>query len=130
ALGKTAAGWADQFTATRIGVTGNAGKTTVKEMIRSMLGAEALATQGNLNNDIGVPLTLLSLRAEHRYAVVELGASAPGEIAWTSGLLKPEIALITNVTGAHLEGFGTLGGIAAAKAEIFSGMATGSIAII
>ncbi|MCK0537948.1 UDP-N-acetylmuramoyl-tripeptide--D-alanyl-D-alanine ligase [Alcanivorax quisquiliarum] len=130
ALGKTAAGWADQFTATRIGVTGNAGKTTVKEMIRSMLGAEALATQGNLNNDIGVPLTLLSLRAEHRYAVVELGASAPGEIAWTSGLLKPEIALITNVTGAHLEGFGTLGGIAAAKAEIFSGMAAGSIAII
>ncbi|KAF0808960.1 UDP-N-acetylmuramoyl-tripeptide--D-alanyl-D-alan ine ligase [Alcanivorax sp. S71-1-4] len=130
ALGQLAAGWADQFPALRIGVTGNAGKTTVKEMIALMLGGQTLATRGNLNNDIGVPLTLLSLNDSHRFAVIELGANAPGEIRWTSSLAKPQIALITNVTGAHLEGFGTLQGIADAKAEIFTGMRAGSTAII
>jgi len=129
-LGKLAAGWADQFGATRIAVTGNAGKTTVKEMIACMLGEQVLATRGNLNNDIGVPLTLLSLRAAHRFAVVELGANAPGEIAWTVSLVRPSVALVTNVTGAHLEGFGSMQGIANAKAEIFSAVADGGVAII
>lgn len=130
ALGLLAAGWCDQFDIRRLAVTGNAGKTTVKEMIACMLGEGTHATQGNLNNDIGVPLTLLDVTAEHRYGVFELGANAPGEIAWTASLVKPEVALVTNVTGAHLEGFGSMEGIARAKAEIFSGMAAGGTAII
>lgn len=129
-LGKLASGYADQFTAERMAVTGNAGKTTVKEMAAAMLGAETLATAGNFNNDIGVPLTLLRLRAEHRYAVIELGANAPGEIAWTSALTKPRVVLVTNVTGAHLEGFGSMQGIANAKSEIFGGCEPGGQAII
>lgn len=129
-LGKVAAAWADQFSALRIAVTGNAGKTSVKEMIACMLGDQVLATQGNLNNDIGVPLTLLRLNEEHRFGVFELGANAPGEIAWTSSLVHPAIAMITNVTGAHLEGFGSMQGIADAKSEIFSGMKEGDTAII
>ncbi|MGB1464867.1 MAG: UDP-N-acetylmuramoyl-tripeptide--D-alanyl-D-alanine ligase [Alcanivorax nanhaiticus] len=129
-LGKLASGYADQFSAERMAVTGNAGKTTVKEMAAAMLGADTLATAGNFNNDIGVPLTLLRLRAEHRYAVIELGANAPGEIAWTSSLAKPRVVLVTNVTGAHLEGFGSMQGIANAKAEIFGGCQAGGQAII
>ena len=129
-LGRLAAGYAAQFPVPRVAVTGNAGKTTVKEMIAVLLGEGTLATHGNLNNDIGVPLTLLRLNAEHRQAVIELGANAPGEIAWTSGLVKPNVALITNVTGAHLEGFGSMDGIARAKAEIFTGCAAGGTAVI
>ncbi len=129
-FGLLAAGWADQFSATRIAVTGNAGKTTVKEMIACMLGEQVLATRGNLNNDIGVPMTLLSLQAQHRFGVFELGANAPGEIAWTVSLVRPSVALITNVTGAHLEGFGSMQGIANAKAEIFSAVRDGGVAII
>src|SRR5690606_5633556 len=97
-FGKLAAAWADQFDVVRIAVTGNAGKTSVKEMIACMLGDQVLATRGNLNNDIGVPLTLLRLNDEHRFGVFELGANAPGEIAWTSSLVHPAIAMITNVT--------------------------------
>ncbi|MDX1803707.1 MAG: UDP-N-acetylmuramoyl-tripeptide--D-alanyl-D-alanine ligase [Alcanivorax sp.] len=130
ALGRLASGYADQFSLKRLAVTGNAGKTTVKEMAAAMLGDGTLATRGNFNNDIGVPLTLLRLRAQHRYAVLELGANAPGEIAWTSALVKPEVVLVTNVTGAHLEGFGSMQGIADAKAEIFSGCQAGGRAIV
>lgn len=129
-LGRLAAAWADQFPAVRLAVTGNAGKTSVKEMIACMLGEQVLATHGNLNNDIGVPLTLLRLNDSHQFGVFELGANAPGEIAWTSSLVHPSIAMITNVTGAHLEGFGSMQGIADAKAEIFSGMKQGDVAII
>ncbi|MCH2557268.1 MAG: UDP-N-acetylmuramoyl-tripeptide--D-alanyl-D-alanine ligase [Alcanivorax sp.] len=130
ALGRIAAGQAARFPIPRVAVTGNAGKTTVKEMIAVLLGEGTLATRGNLNNDIGVPLTLLRLGPEHRRAVIELGANAPGEIAWTVSLVKPRVALITNVTGAHLEGFGSMDGIARAKAEIFSGCAEGATAIV
>lgn len=148
ALGLLAAGWVDQFTIRRIAVTGNAGKTTVKEMIARMLSpiinavtdntssespsvdATVHATVGNLNNDIGVPLTLLGVNAKHQYGVFELGASGPGEIAWTASLVKPEVVMVTNVTGAHLEGFGSMQGIADAKAEIFSAAPQGSLAII
>lgn len=130
ALGRLASAWADQFAALRLAVTGNAGKTSVKEMMACMLGDQVLATHGNLNNDIGVPLTLLRLDGSHRFGVFELGANAPGEIAWTASLVRPAIAMITNVTGAHLEGFGSMQGIANAKAEIFTGMAEGGVAII
>lgn len=130
ALGLIAADMVSDCQAPRVAVTGNSGKTTVKEMIACMLGEDVHATQGNFNNDIGVPLTLLALKPEHQFAVFELGANAPGEIQWTSSLVKPQVALITNVTGAHLEGFGSMEGIAAAKSEIFSGMAAGGTAII
>lgn len=129
-LGQLAAGYARQFNLPRIAVTGNAGKTTVKEMMAALLGPAALATKGNFNNDIGVPLTLLRLRQQHEFGVFELGANAPGEIAWTSSLVSPDVAMITNVTGAHLEGFGSMQGIADAKAEIFSGCAEGATAVI
>ncbi len=130
ALGRLAAGYAAQFRVPRVAVTGNAGKTTVKEMIAALLGEGTLSTQGNLNNDIGVPQTLLRFDKHCRQAVIELGASAPGEIAWTSSLVRPNVALITNVTGAHLEGFGSMDGIARAKAEIFTGCPQGGVAII
>lgn len=135
ALGLLAAGYAADFSLKRIAVTGNAGKTSVKEMIACMLSAEpddprVHATRGNFNNEIGVPLTLLALNAGHQYGVFELGASTPGEIAWTVSLVRPHVVLVTNVTGAHLEGFGSMQGIANAKAEIFSAAAPGALAIV
>ncbi|MFZ6044136.1 Mur ligase family protein, partial [Vibrio natriegens] len=84
-----------------------------------------LATGGNFNNDIGVPLTLLRLEPQHEYAVIELGANHQGEIAYTTDLVKPQVALINNLAAAHLEGFGSLQGVAKAKGEIFQGLATG-----
>lgn len=130
ALGLIAKGWCDQFALRRLAVTGNAGKTSVKEMLACLLGDGTLATQGNFNNDIGVPLTLLRATAEQRFGVFELGANHAGEIAWTTSLVRPEVVLVTNVTGAHLEGFGSMQGIANAKAEIFSGAVTGATAVI
>ena len=130
ALGRIASGWCRQFAMQRIAVTGNAGKTSVKEMIAVLLGDHTLFTQGNFNNDIGVPLTLLRATDEHRFGVFELGANHPGEIAWTASLVKPDVALITNVTGAHLEGFGSMQGIARAKAEIFGGVKPGGTVVI
>src|SRR5699024_9397048 len=89
-----------------------------------------LATFGNFNNEIGVPLTLLRLTPEHQYGVYELGANHKGEIAWTASLVQPEIGVITNVTGAHLEGFGSLEGIAAAKAELISALTPQSVVVL
>lgn len=115
-----------------LAITGSCGKTTVKEMCAAILAQNGavLATQGNLNNEIGVPLTLLRLTAEHRYAVMELGANHPGEIAWTTSLAKPDVALINNVAAAHLEGFGSLHGVAMAKSEIFNGLPDKGMAIV
>ena len=131
ALGRL--GWAcrQRFAGSVFAVTGNSGKTTVKEMLASMLAQQhsVLATQGNLNNEIGVPLTLMGL-ADQQYAVVELGASALGEIARTTRLAQPHVALITNVLGAHLEGFGSVENIARAKAEIFEGLSKQGIGIV
>ncbi|GHC20288.1 UDP-N-acetylmuramoyl-tripeptide--D-alanyl-D-alanine ligase [Aidingimonas halophila] len=115
-----------------VAITGNSGKTTVKELVASLLGGdhEVLASQGNFNNDIGAPLTLLSLRPEHQYAVIELGANHLGEIAWTSALSAPNVAVITNVTGAHLGEFGGRGRIAQAKGEILSGLPDDGVAVL
>lgn len=115
-----------------IAVTGNSGKTTVKEMLASILGRRAptLATRGNLNNDIGAPLTLLELAAEHRYAAIELGANHLGEIAWTTALAKPQVVIITNVTGAHVGEFGGMGQIAQAKGEILAGLSSDGCAVL
>ena len=115
-----------------VAVTGNSGKTTVKEMLAAILRrrGETLATRGNLNNDIGAPLTLLELTPTHCHAVVELGANHLGEIAWTTALARPQVAVITNVTGAHVGEFGGMGQIAQAKGEILSGLASEGVAVL
>ncbi len=114
-----------------IGITGSSGKTTVKEMVSSILSrlGNVLATKGNFNNDIGVPLTLLRLTPEHDFAVIEMGANHIGEIAYTCGLVKPDVAIINNIAAAHLEGFGDLCGVARAKGEIYEGLVEGGVAI-
>ena len=122
ALGLLAAAWRQQMSATVIGITGSNGKTTLKEMLASCLAlsAETLPTQGNLNNEIGVPLMLARLGREHRYAVIEMGANHAGEIARLTALVQPKIAVITNAAPAHLEGFGSLENVAHAKGEILT----------
>jgi UDP-N-acetylmuramoyl-tripeptide--D-alanyl-D-alanine ligase len=132
ALGRLAALWRSTFKKPVIALTGSNGKTTVKEMIAAILreAGQPLVTEGNLNNDIGVPLTLLRLRDRHDFAVIELGANHPGEIYYLSQLVKPDVALITNAGPAHLEGFGDLQGVAQAKGEIFSSLSKDSVAII
>jgi UDP-N-acetylmuramoyl-tripeptide--D-alanyl-D-alanine ligase len=104
-----------------VGITGSNGKTTVKEMTAAILGRRgpALVTRGNLNNDIGVPLTLARLGLEHGTAVIEMGANHPGEIAYLTDLARPTVGLVNNAGPAHLEGFGSLTGVARAKGELF-----------
>lgn len=132
ALGQLAALAREQFTAPVIAVTGSSGKTTVKEMMAAILRGKGpvLATSGNLNNHIGVPLTLLALQAEHKSAVIEMGASAAGEIAYLCSLARPSVAVVTNVLPAHVEGFGSIAGIAAAKGEIYSSLEAGGTAVL
>lgn len=113
-----------------IALTGSNGKTTVKEMIATILPPPALATRGNLNNHIGVPLSVLQLQPEHRYAVFELGANHRGEIATTVAIVQPHVALINNIAPAHIEGFGSIEGVAKAKGEIYQGLALGGTAIV
>ncbi|WP_034912250.1 UDP-N-acetylmuramoyl-tripeptide--D-alanyl-D-alanine ligase [Erwinia sp. 9145] len=127
------AGWVrQQSTARVVALTGSSGKTSVKEMTAAILRecGETLFTAGNFNNDIGVPLTLLRLDDQHRYAVIELGANHQGEIAFTTAITRPETALINNLAAAHLEGFGSLAGVAKAKGEIFEGLSVNGTAII
>jgi len=115
-----------------IAVTGSNGKTTVKEMLAAILSLNSpvLATKGNFNNDIGVPLTLLRLNPSHHYAVIEMGANHAGEIAYYSRYTLADVAIINNVGAAHLEGFGSLEGVARAKGEIISGLSLQGIAIL
>lgn len=132
ALGQLAQHWRLQFDIPLVGVTGSNGKTTVKEMLASIFRIqwETLATQGNLNNNIGLPLTLLKLGKQHQAAVIEMGANHPGEIAYLTGLTKPQVALITNAGAAHLEGFGSVAGVASAKGEIYQGLSDAGVAVI
>ncbi|KAB7623852.1 UDP-N-acetylmuramoyl-tripeptide--D-alanyl-D-alanine ligase [Alkalilimnicola sp. S0819] len=113
-------------------ITGSNGKTTVKEMLATILrrAGETLATQGNLNNELGVPLTLLRLDERQDYAVIEMGASAGGDIAYLCALAEPEVGLVTNAGPAHLEGFGDLDGVARGKGEMFAGIAPSGTAVI
>jgi UDP-N-acetylmuramoyl-tripeptide--D-alanyl-D-alanine ligase len=134
ALGGLAASWRARFPLPVIGVTGSNGKTTNKEMIASIMkaafGANAvLATSGNLNNDIGLPLTLLGLSDAHRAAVVEMGANHPGEIAILTRIARPTVALVTNAQRAHLEGMGSLEEIAAEKGSVFEGLDANGVAV-
>jgi UDP-N-acetylmuramoyl-tripeptide--D-alanyl-D-alanine ligase len=126
-------GWVRQQVPARVvGLTGSSGKTSVKEMTAAILRecGNVLYTAGNFNNDIGVPLTLLRLTAEHDFAVIEMGANHAGEIAYTTALARPETALVNNLSAAHLEGFGSLAGVARAKGEIFDGLPENGIAVI
>lgn len=115
-----------------IAVTGSCGKTTTRAMLASVfnLHGDTLWSEKSFNNDIGVPLTLLRLKENHQFAICELGANHPGEIAKLTHLVKPDIAIITNAAPAHLEGFGSLQGVACAKGEIFQGLSSNGIAII
>jgi len=115
-----------------IALTGSQGKTSVKEMTASILSecGNVMMTQGNLNNDLGVPLSLARIEKDNEFAVIELGANGPGEIAYTVGLTRPRIGHITNIAGTHLEGFGDLEGVAKAKAEIWQGIEEGGIAVV
>lgn len=132
ALGQLGAYNRKRSNARVLGLTGSQGKTTVKEMTATILACRGtvLSTKGNLNNDIGVPLTLLQIARDHHYAVIEMGANAPGEIAYTTKLAQPDVALITNVAPTHLEGFGSLQGVARAKAELWQGLVPGGTAIV
>ncbi|PVF14222.1 UDP-N-acetylmuramoyl-tripeptide--D-alanyl-D-alanine ligase, partial [Yersinia pestis] len=132
ALGQFAAWVRQQVPARIVALTGSSGKTSVKEMAAAILRqcGNVLYTAGNFNNDIGVPLTLLRLTAEHDFAVIELGANHVGEIAYTTDLSRPESALVNNLAAAHLEGFGSLAGVAQAKGEIFAGLPANGTAII
>lgn len=132
ALGKLGEFNRQLFSGRTVAVTGSAGKTSVKEMLSGMLGAlqPTLATRGNLNNEIGAPLTLLELDTSHRYAVIELGASAVGEIAYTVALTHPDVAILNNALPAHLEGFGSLENIVRAKAEIYQGLGETGVGVV
>ena len=136
ALGQLAKWLREKINPKVVAMTGSSGKTTVKEMTASILQQSAvdfddvLFTQGNFNNDIGVPLTLLRLTEKHKFAVIELGANHIGEIAYTTALAQPDVALVNNVMAAHLEGFGSLDGVATAKGEIFRGLTQHGVAII
>jgi len=143
ALGKLASCWRKKFTMPLVALTGSSGKTTVKEMLalilREAVGTEfrspeagscVLATRGNLNNDIGVPLMLLELRPEHRYAVIEMGMNHAGEIRYLAQIAAPDVALINNAGHAHIEYLGSEEAIARAKGEIFEGLAHGGVAVI
>ena len=131
ALGRLAAAWRERFPGRVAAVTGSNGKTTVKEMLAAVLSQAGAtrATKGNLNNDIGMPLTLLSARDE-RYLVLEMGANHPGEIAYMTAIGRPEVALITNAGRAHLEGFGTVEGVARAKGEIVAGLPPDGVLVV
>ncbi len=132
ALQRAALAHRDRFAGTVIAVAGSNGKTTVKEMLAGILAESGatLATAGNLNNHIGVPLTLLRLSAEHVHAVIEIGANHPGEVAQLVKLAKPQVAVVTNAGAEHLEGFGDIAGAARAEGELFEGLAANATAVI
>jgi UDP-N-acetylmuramoyl-tripeptide--D-alanyl-D-alanine ligase len=132
ALGRLAGHWRSRFDLPVIAITGSNGKTTVRSMTQAILecAGQTLSTQGNLNNDIGVPLTLFRLAAEDRFAVIEMGANHPGEIDYLARIARPTIAVVTNAGPAHLEGFGDLDGVARAKGEAFACLGSEDIAVI
>ncbi|MBW0148720.1 UDP-N-acetylmuramoyl-tripeptide--D-alanyl-D-alanine ligase [Marinobacter arenosus] len=132
ALARLAAGNRNESDARFVAVTGSSGKTTVREMTAAILArmGPTLATQGNLNNHIGVPLTLFGLMPEHRYGAIELGASGLGEIAHTVAITRPEVVILTNAGSAHLEGFGSYENIVQAKGEIIDGVADNGLVVL
>lgn len=132
ALQDLARAWREKFRVPVVGITGSNGKTSVKELTREILSTQGdvLATRGNLNNHIGVPLTLLALNERHRYAVIEMGANHAGEIENLTKIANPDIGVVNNIGPAHLEGFGSLEGVARAKAELYRHMNPRGIAVV
>lgn len=141
ALGDIARAWRSRFALPLIGVTGSNGKTTVKEMIAAILRTHALsvgwnpdatvlATRGNLNNDIGVPLMLFGLRDAHRLAVIEMGMNHPGEIAWLAGMAKPTVALVNNAQREHLEFMNSVAEVARENGDVFDALGADGVAVI
>lgn len=132
ALGQLASAWRERFSLPIIAITGSNGKTTVKELVSSIFrtSGTVLSTRGNLNNEYGVPLTLFGLGDEHHFAVVELGANHPGEIASLTSMVRPSLGLITQCGPAHLEGFGSVDGVARAKGELFEHLPDEGIVVI
>jgi UDP-N-acetylmuramoyl-tripeptide--D-alanyl-D-alanine ligase len=133
ALGALAKSWRETFALPLIAITGSNGKTTVKEMILAVLNASnktVLATQGNLNNHIGMPMTLLKIRKEHAFAVIEMGMNHLGEIDYLTRIAQPTVAVINNAGTAHIGELGSRDNIAKAKGEIFAGLADDGIAVI
>ncbi|KXX63653.1 UDP-N-acetylmuramoyl-tripeptide--D-alanyl-D-alanine ligase [Marichromatium gracile] len=130
-LGRLAHAWRARLRARVVAITGSNGKTTAKEMVAAILGqaGRVHATRGNLNNDIGMPLTLLGARDED-FLVLEMGANHPGEIGYMTDIARPDVALITNAGRAHLEGFGSLEGVARAKGEIARGLLPHGILVV
>ncbi|MBL8339173.1 MAG: UDP-N-acetylmuramoylalanyl-D-glutamyl-2, 6-diaminopimelate--D-alanyl-D-alanine ligase, partial [Rhodoferax sp.] len=133
ALGALASGWRQQFRLPLIAVTGSNGKTTVTQMLASILRSwksqASLATQGNFNNDIGVPLTLLRLRASHRVAVLELGMNHPGEIARLAALARPTVALVNNAQREHLEFMATVEAVARENGAVIAALPADGVAV-
>jgi UDP-N-acetylmuramoyl-tripeptide--D-alanyl-D-alanine ligase len=132
ALGDLAAAWRREHSALVAAVTGSNGKTTTKEMLASIMSQRhrVLKNQGNFNNLIGLPLTLLGLTAAHTACVLEMGMNAPGEIARLCEIASPEAGVITNVGPAHLGPLGSLQKVAAAKSELFKGLSPASVAVV
>jgi UDP-N-acetylmuramoyl-tripeptide--D-alanyl-D-alanine ligase len=132
ALEKAARAWRGQFPIPVVAVAGSNGKTTAKEMTAAILGAagECLATRGNLNNHIGVPLTVLRLEPTHRFAVIEMGANRAGDVAALVEIGRPTVGLITNAGAEHLEGFGSIEGVARAEGEMVAGLKPDATAVI
>ena len=132
ALGQLAHLCVQDFAIPRIGITGSCGKTTTKSLLAHILSLQGmtLASEASFNNEIGVPLTLLRLTNQHQYAVIEMGANHPGEIAYVTGIAQPTIAILLNAAAVHLEGFIDVDGVAKAKGEIFQGLGRDGIAII
>ena len=132
ALGRLAGHWRACFDLPVIAITGSNGKTTVRSMTQAIMecAGQTLSTRGNLNNDIGVPLTLFRLAEKDRFAVIEMGANHPGEIDYLATIARPTIAVVTNAGPAHLEGFGDLDGVARAKGEVFARLGSDGTAVI
>lgn len=132
ALGKLAASWRARHEVTVVGITGSNGKTTTRKMLSSIIGIRhgLLSTHGNYNNELGLPLTIFGLDQSHRFAVLEMGAAKAGDIAYLSSIARPQVAMVTNIGPAHLQGFGSVEGVARAKAEIYGGLPEDGVAVI
>ncbi len=130
ALGRLAHFHRKSLSSPMIAITGSNGKTTVKEMVAAILPPPALTTAGNFNNHIGAPLSVLQLTHDHQYAAFELGANHLGEIDYTTKIVQPNAAVITNIGPAHLEGFGSIDNVARAKGEIYQGLTADGVAVI
>src|SRR5215471_4006505 len=134
-LGRLAAKWRERFDIPLVAVTGSNGKTTVKEMVAAILrahfgDAQVLATEGNLNNDIGLPLTVLELRERHRAAVIEVGMNHPGETATLAAIASPTVALVNNAQREHQEFMKDVAAVAREHADVFGALRAGGTAVI